>query len=104
RVRKFRESFADHMKDRQSSAQIFNGDIVGDNVTLESRLKRGLKREVGIEQKTILLCVEKQMPVHFSFRIQNARFDRRCFACLANIVGQLAVQETQTIGATDAQL
>jgi hypothetical protein len=61
-------------------------------------------RRLGIEQKRIAGRVQKQMPVQFSFRVQNARFNRPCLVCLTNIVAQLPVQKTQPIGAADSQL
>ncbi len=92
------------MQDRQLLGDVFNLHVVGDDVTLESRLKRLAQLRLGIEEKTIAFGADDNVGVYFALRGQNASLDRARLARLANIIGDLAVEKTDSIAAGDAQL
>ena len=91
------------MKDRQSITDIFDLHVIGDDVTLEARLKRFSKLRIGIDQKAIRRGADGEVGIHSAFCAQNAGLERARFSRLASVVGNLSIQETKTIVSSDAK-
>src|SRR5436853_2143752 len=93
-----------HVKDRQSIGDVFNLDVIGDDIALEPGDECMSKVRIGIGQETILRGRKENMTVHPAYRAQNAGLDCGRFACLANVVRDLSVEKTQTVTSRDAKL
>ena len=103
-VRQNRRGFPGQVKKSKIFCHVLDHDIVGDQVTIESRGERCLQLRVGIDQEIVFSCADKNECVHFSFRAQDTGRHREIGVRLAHVVGHLPVEETHPVASGQAQL
>ena len=92
------------MKDRKPVGHIFNLHIVRYDVSLDSGRKLLPQFRVGINHEGICFPGNENIRVYFPFRAQDGSLNCELWGRLPDVVGDLAIQKTQSVGSCHAQL
>src|SRR5262249_32168876 len=90
--------------EREFLRDVFNLNIVRNNVPFQTCAQRFTKLRFGIDQETFPKCRDENVRVQFAFRVEHACFNRNRFVRLAQIVCDLPVEKSESISPGHAKL
>src|SRR6266536_907955 len=85
------------MKDRQSIRDVFNLNVVGNHIPLQSGWECFSKFTIGIDPKAVRRRGNENVRVHLAFRVEHARLNCDCFASLAHVIRNLPIQKANPV-------
>jgi hypothetical protein len=77
--------------------------VVGDDVLLEALLKRGGQTGLEVEQQLVRQCIDVQVALHSALRRHQSRVAALAGLQAGDVVGHLAIQQSDPVGAQQAQ-
>ena len=92
------------MEDREPAGDILDLDVVGYDVTLDSRREVFAHFRIGIEQERISLGGNENDRVQLPFRAQDRGLNRRISGCFPQIIGDLTVEKAKRVRSSNTQL
>lgn len=82
---------------------VFERYVIGNNIALQAYREVLAEGRFPVQEEPVISCGDVQVAGKFAFRSQSARVDRLPGTDLAEIIRQLAVQETKTVPTHDAK-
>src|SRR5439155_1910570 len=102
-VAQVRRSLRQDMKDRESIRVVFDLNVVGDYIPLQSGRKRFPKLGIGINPKAFEPSGNENVRGHLALRVEHASLNCHCFVGFSHIIRNLPIQKTKPITASNPE-